>query len=159
MLLVGECDDAPSARIERLRAVLTEASIQSGEVTRIRQAIWSKLMTNMSMSVLCLITGQTARAARADPALADVVPRLLAEAQAIGQSCYADVQRVTRSGPAPDHKPSLLQDYERGRPMEIDTLVHAPAAFARAAGLPTPMLDLLAALAVQKARVKGLYQG
>jgi 2-dehydropantoate 2-reductase len=159
MLLVGECDDAPSARIERLRAVLNEASIQSGEVTRIRQAIWSKLMTNMSMSVLCLITGQTARAARADPALADVVPRLLAEAQAIGQSCYADVQRVTRSGPAPDHKPSLLQDYERGRPMEIDTLVRAPAAFASAAGLSTPMLDLLAGLAVQKARDKGLYQG
>jgi 2-dehydropantoate 2-reductase len=158
MLLVGECDDAPSARIERLRAVLNEASIQSGEVTRIRQAIWSKLMTNMSMSVLCLITGQTARSARADPALADVVPRLLEEAQAIGQSCYADVQRVARSGPAPDHKPSLLQDYERGRPMEIDTLVRAPAAFASAAGLSTPMLDLLAGLAVQKARDKGLYQ-
>jgi len=88
-----------------------------------------------------------------------VVPRLLDEAQAIGQSCCADVQRVTRSGPAPDHKPSLLQDFERGRPMEIDTLVRAPAAFAKAAGLPTPMLDLLAALAIQKARDKGLYQG
>jgi 2-dehydropantoate 2-reductase len=159
MLLVGECDDAPGARIGRLRTVLNEASIQSGEVTRIRRAIWSKLMTNMSMSVLCLITGQTARAARADPALRDVVPRLLDEAQAIGQSCYADVERVTRSGPAPDHKPSLLQDYERGRPMEIDTLVRAPAAFAKAAGLSTPMLDLLAALAVRKARDKGLYQG
>jgi 2-dehydropantoate 2-reductase len=37
--------------------------------------------------------------------------------------------------------------------------VRAPAAFARAAGLSTPMLDLLAALAVQRARDKGLYQG
>jgi 2-dehydropantoate 2-reductase len=159
MLLVGECDDAPGARIGSVRAVLNEAAIQSGEVTRIRRAIWSKLMTNMSMSVLCLVTGQTARAARADPALRDVVPRLLDEAQAIGQSCYADVERVTRSGPAPDHKPSLLQDYERGRPMEIDTLVRAPAAFAKAAGLTTPMLDLLAALAIRQARDKGLYQG
>jgi 2-dehydropantoate 2-reductase len=113
----------------------------------------------MSMSVLCLISGQTARGARIDPALRDVVPRLLDEAQAIGQSCYAEVERVTRSGPAPDHKPSLLQDYERGRPMEIDTLVRAPAAFAKAAELSTPMLDLLAALAIQKARDKGLYQG
>jgi 2-dehydropantoate 2-reductase len=43
--------------------------------------------------------------------------------------------------------------------MEIDTLVRAPAAFAKAAGLSTPMLDLLAALAIQKARDKGLYQG
>jgi 2-dehydropantoate 2-reductase len=159
MLLVGECDDRGSARIERLRALLNEASIQSPPVPQIRQAIWSKLMTNMSMSVLCLISGQTARGARVDPALRDVVPRLLDEAQAIGQSCCADVQRVTRSGPAPDHKPSLLQDYERGRPMEIDTLVRAPAAFAKAAGLSTPTLDLLAALAIQKARDKGLYQG
>jgi 2-dehydropantoate 2-reductase len=159
MLLVGECDDRGSARIERLRALLHEASIQSPPVPRIRQAIWSKLMTNMSMSVLCLISGQTARGARIDPALRDVVPRLLDEAQAIGQSCCADVQRVTRSGPAPDHKPSLLQDFERGRPMEIDTLIRAPAAFAKAAGLSTPMLDLLAALAIQKARDKGLYQG
>jgi 2-dehydropantoate 2-reductase len=159
MLLVGECDDRPSARIERLRAVLNEASIQSPKVERIRQAIWSKLMTNMSMSVLCLITGQTARGAREEPALRDVVPRLLDEAQAIGQSCCPDVQRVTRSGPAPDHKPSLLQDFERGRPMEIDALVRAPAAFARAADLSTPMLDLLASLAIRQARDKGLYPG
>ena len=158
MLLVGECDDAAGARIERLRATLDAASIQSPPVARIREAIWSKLLTNMSMSVLCLITGQTARAVRDDPALRDVVPRLLDEANSIGQSCFPEVKRVTRTGPAPDHKPSLLQDYERGRPMEIDTLVRAPAAFARTAGLSTPMLDLLAALAIRQARDKGLYQ-
>jgi 2-dehydropantoate 2-reductase len=113
----------------------------------------------MSMSVLCLLTGQTARAVRDDPALRDVVPRLLDEANAIAQSCFPGVKRVTRTGPAPDHKPSILQDYELGRPMEIDALVRAPAAFARAAGLSTPMLDLLAALAIRQARDKGLYQG
>jgi 2-dehydropantoate 2-reductase len=158
MLLAGECEDRSTERIERLRAALNEASIQSPPTPRIRQAIWSKLMTNMSMSVLCLITGQTARGARQEPALREVVPRLLEEAQAIGRSCCPAVQRVTRSGPAPDHKPSLLQDFERGRPMEIDALVRAPAAFARAAGLSTPMLDLLAGLAIRQARDKGLYQ-
>jgi 2-dehydropantoate 2-reductase len=158
MLLIGECDDRAGARIERLRTLLDEASIQSPQLTRIREAIWSKLLTNMSMSVLCLITGQTARAVREDPALRDVVPILLDEANSIGQSCFSEVKRVTRSGPAPNHKPSLLQDYERGRPMEIDALVRAPAAFARAAGLSTPMLDLLAALAIRQARDKGLCE-
>jgi 2-dehydropantoate 2-reductase len=57
----------------------------------------------------------------------------------------------------PDRRP--LQDFERGRPLEIDALVRAPAAFARAAGLSTPMLDLLAGLAIRQARDKGLYQG
>jgi 2-dehydropantoate 2-reductase len=157
MLLVGECDDRASERIQRLRAVFEQASIASAPVAHIRETIWSKLLTNMSMSVLCLMTGQTARAVRDDPALRDVVPRLLDEANATGQCGFPGVKRVTRTGPAPDHKPSILQDFERGRPMEIDTLVRAPAAFARAAGVSTPMLDLLAGLAIQKARDKGLY--
>ena len=159
MLQVGECDDRASTRIEGLRSLLNDASIQSQQVARIRETIWSKLLTNMSMSVLCLLTGQTARAVRDDPALREVVPRLLDEANTVAQRYIPDVKRVTRSGPAPDHKPSILQDYELGRAMEIDVLVKAPAAFARAAGLPTPMLDLMAALAIQKAREKGLYRG
>jgi 2-dehydropantoate 2-reductase len=157
VLQIGECDDRQSERIEKLRAMLNDASIASPPVPRIRETIWSKLLTNMSMSVLCLLTGQTARAVRDDAALRDVVPRLLDEANSIALSCYPEVKRVTRTGPAPDHKPSILQDYELGRAMEIDVLVKAPAAFARAAGLSTPMLDLLAGLAIRQARDKGLY--
>jgi 2-dehydropantoate 2-reductase len=158
-LLIGECDDRQSARVMKLRAALNEASIDSAEVTQIRETIWSKLLTNMSMSVLCLLTGQTARAVRDDPDLAEIVPRLLDEANSVAQRCFPEVKRVTRSGPAPDHKPSILQDYELGRVMEIDVLVRAPAAFARAAGLSTPMLDMMAALAIRQARDKGLHQG
>ena len=158
-LLIGECDDGHSERIARLRTALNESSIESPDVTEIREAIWSKLLTNMSMSVLCLLTGQTARGVRDEPALAEVIPRLLDEANSIAQSCYPDVKRVTRSGPTPAHKPSILQDFELGRAMEIDVLVRAPAAFARAAGLSTPMLDLMAGLAIRQARDKGLYQG
>jgi 2-dehydropantoate 2-reductase len=157
-LLVGECDDRASERIARLRDTLDAASIESPPASRIRETIWSKLLTNMSMSVLCLLTGQTARAVRDEPALRDVVPRLLDEANAVAQSCCPGVKRVTRTGPAPEHKPSILQDFELGRAMEIDALVRAPAAFARAAGLSTPMLDLMAGLAIQKARDKGLYK-
>ncbi|MCC8939353.1 2-dehydropantoate 2-reductase [Bradyrhizobium sp. Arg68] len=158
-LLIGECDDRPSERIAQLRAALNGASIESPEVKEIRETIWSKLLTNMSMSVLCLLTGLTARGVRDDPAMQEVIPRLLDEANAIATRYIPAVKRVTRSGPAPDHKPSILQDFELGRAMEIDVLVRAPAAFARAAGLAAPMLDLMAALAIQKARDKGLYSG
>ena len=159
MLLIGECDDRVSERIEKLRATLAAASIASAPVPKIRETIWSKLLTNMSMSVLCSLTGQTARGVRDEPALRDVIPRLLDEANAVAQSCCPEVKRVTRSGPAPDHKPSILQDYELGRAMEIDVLVKAPAAFARAADLSTPMLDLMAGLAIRQARDRGLYPG
>jgi 2-dehydropantoate 2-reductase len=158
MLLIGECDDRANDRIGKLRAALESASIASAPVAQIRETIWSKLLTNMSMSVLCLLTGQTARAVRDEPSLQHVIPRLLDEANAVGQSCIPAVKRLSRSGPAPEHKPSILQDYELGRAMEIDVLVRAPAAFARAANLSTPMLDLIAGLAIQRARDKGLYK-
>lgn len=156
-LVVGECDDRATERIAQLRAVLNDSGIESPFVADIREAIWSKLLTNMSLSVLCLLTGLTARAVRNDPAFASVIPRLLDESNEIAQHYIPEVKRATRSGPAPNHKPSLLQDYELGRAMEIDVLVRAPAAFARAARLSTPMLDVIAALATQKARDKGLY--
>ncbi len=158
MLLIGECDDRASERIGKLRAALEAASIASAPVAQIRESIWSKLLTNMSMSVLCLLTGQTARAVRDEPSLQHVIPRLLEEANAVGQSCIPAVKRLSRTGPAPEHKPSILQDYELGRAMEIDVLVRAPAAFARAANLSTPLLDMLAGLAIQRARDKGLYK-
>jgi 2-dehydropantoate 2-reductase len=83
-----------------------------------------------------------------------VVPRLLAEAQAIAQSCIPGVKRNARGGTPVAHKPSLLQDYEQGRPMEIDTLIKAPAALGRSGGVATPMLDMLAALATRMARAR-----
>jgi 2-dehydropantoate 2-reductase len=156
-LLIGECDDRNCERITKLRGVFNDARLESPPVAEIREAIWSKLLTNMSLSVLCLLTGQTARGVRDDPAFAEVIPRMLTEANDIAQHFIPEVKRVSRSGPAPNHKPSLLQDYELGRAMEIDVLVKAPAAFARTAGLATPTLDLIAALAIQKARDKGLY--
>ena len=110
MLLIGECDDRTSERIGKLRGVLEGASIASASVAQIRETIWSKLLTNMSMSVLCLLTGQTARAVRDEPSLQHVIPRLLEEANAVGQSCIPAVKRLSRTGPAPEHKPSILQD-------------------------------------------------
>ena len=56
-----------------------------------------------------------------------------------------------------DHRPSILQDYDLGRPMEIEAIVRAPLAFARSAGVPTPTLDVVEALTVSMAESKGLY--
>jgi 2-dehydropantoate 2-reductase len=52
----------------------------------------------------------------------------------------------------------MLQDYERGRPMEIEAQLMAPLAFARARQVATPTLDTLAALVAHKAAAKGLYE-
>ena len=66
-----------------------------------------------------------------------------------------------RYGPTrvyPDHRPSILQDYELGRPMEVESIVRAPLAFARSAGMDTPTLDAIEAICVSLATSKGLYE-
>jgi 2-dehydropantoate 2-reductase len=57
------------------------------------------------------------------------------------------------------HRPSILQDLEAGRPMEIDALYSVPLDLARMAGVTTPMLDLLVGLIKAKAQARGLYAG
>ena len=54
--------------------------------------------------------------------------------------------------PTSPHKSSMLQDFERNRPPEIDGILTSVQAFARAAALPTPRLDAVTALVIEKAR-------
>ncbi len=53
----------------------------------------------------------------------------------------------------------MLQDLERGRPMEIDALVTAVQELGRLVGVATPYLDAVLALVKQRARVAGCYAG
>jgi len=161
-LTVGEPDDRASSRIAALRAALEAARIGSPPTTDIRQAVWGKLTLNLGSSILCLLAEVTVAGLMADPALAAVRARLSAEGRAIAAVHGVALEAAVRPGPAlaapARHKPSMLQDYERGRPMEIEAQVLAPLAFARAAALPAPTLEALAPLAAHKAAAKGLYE-
>ena len=55
------------------------------------------------------------------------------------------------------HKTSMLQDLERGRPMEIDPLVTVVQEMGRLTQIPTPALDAVLALVAQRAKIAGLY--
>ena len=61
--------------------------------------------------------------------------------------------RIARSSKIA-HRPSILQDLDAGRAMEIDALFTVPLQLAREAGVPTPVLDLSVAL-VTRAAVGG----
>lgn len=155
-LIIGRVDDALDGRVDALRAALTKAGLLSPVAPDIRHVVWTKLVNNMTVSVLCLLTGMTARAAVEDPELSPLVRHLFGEAYGVA-AAHGSTLAPPTGGRAPDHKPSILQDFEQGRELEIDALVRGPAAFARAAGLDTPILDTLAGLAIQKARASGLY--
>jgi len=92
----------------------------------------------------------------ADPAIAALRARITEEARAIARAHGVEPEGAPLPPPhasgGPEHKTSMLQDYERGRPMEIDAILHAPLWFARAAGVPAPNLEAVVALVAHKAK-------
>ncbi len=151
---------ASQARLQEIQAALTESGIAAPPVDDIRRVIWSKLLVNMSGSTIALATENRSSICRTDTALAEIYRRLVQEgleiAAAHGYPLAEQINPDTMLARLVDHKPSLLQDYEQGRPMEVAEIVLAPAAFARAAGIATPTLDTLAAIVTRRARDRGL---
>lgn len=148
------------AAVAGLRALFDSAGIASPPVDDIRTAVWSKLIVNACASSIAVATGNPS-AISEDARLRAVFERSVAEAIAIA-SAYGhrpagpiDLSRWTAQRAR--HRPSLLQDLESGRPMEVAEMLLAPVAFARAAGLDTPTLDALTGLAARRAIDRGLY--
>lgn len=164
MLVIGAPDRRDSQRLRDLRAALEKSGMSSPAPEDIRQSVWAKLVQNIGNSSLCLLTESPVSDVVGDAELRELNRRAKAEAAAIAQALGVDIARAPQrpsgghvSG-ALGHKPSMLQDYERGRPMEIEALLIAPHAMARAAGVSTPTLDALIPLAAHKAAAKGLYK-
>lgn len=162
MLVVGEIDDRPSDRIAALRALLGAAGMHSPHAADIRQSVWDKLLLNFGSS-LCVPLGEPLSALAAEPALRAVRERIVGEGRAIAQAHGVSLEGVPKrpggvqTAGATSHKPSMLQDYEIGRPMEVDAILAVPCEFARAAGVAAPTLEAVHALVARMAARKGLY--
>jgi 2-dehydropantoate 2-reductase len=163
MIVVGEIDTRQTPRVQALRAALEAADVSSPPVEDVRQSIWSKLAQILANSTVCTLTGATVAQARADAGLAKLLKTAGDEVRAIARSLGVHLERAPErpsgghSSNAAAHKPSMLQDYERGRPMEIEAQLKAPLELAHAAQVATPTLDALVALTAHKAAAKGLY--
>ena len=157
-LLLGELDDAQTGRLAELRGAFEASGIGSPAIPVIRASVWSKLIMNISSSILAAVAGAPTAELRADAAFERLFQRLHAEACAIASACLPAFDPPPPLKARGGHTPSILQDYERRRPMEIDGLVIAPLQFARAAGVETPTFDALATLLVEKAVRAGLHK-
>jgi 2-dehydropantoate 2-reductase len=81
-----------------------------------------------------------------------------AVAELLGVRFRVDVERrIDGAGRVGAHKTSMLQDLERGRPLEIDALVTSVQELGQRVGLPIPTIDTVLALTRQRATVAGLH--
>lgn len=162
VLVLGEPHDRPTPRVQALAAALEKSEIQAPIETDIRRTVWAKLAINLWSSSIGVVTEGSVKENLADPALAELRPRMQAEARAIAAAHGVNVEGAPLPPPppsgGPQHKTSMLQDYEQGRPMEVDAILMAPLRFARAANVLAPTLEAVIALAAHKARKKGLWK-
>lgn len=164
LFILGEPSGILSDRVQSLGRAFNAAGLKTEVSRRIQQDIWMKFLGNMSMGPMSALTGSTLLDIAEDPGARKLCMDLMTEAIAVGSKFGLDPgmtveQRMDLGAALGRFKTSMLQDFEKRRPMEIDTLSSVLIEMARFAGVPVPTIETVHALVVFKARLAGLYPG
>jgi 2-dehydropantoate 2-reductase len=161
---LGEPSGEITDDVRDLSALFTDAGLKAPVLDRIRDEIWLKLWGNVCLNPISALTHATLDVICSDPDTRALSKAIMLETQTIaerfGVKFRVDVERrIEGARKVGAHKTSMLQDLERGRPMEIDPLVTVVQEMGRLTGTPTPALDAVLALVAQRAKIAGLYDG
>jgi len=159
---LGEPDGSRSPRIAALSEALIAAGFKAPVRPRIRDEIWVKLWGNLAFNPLSALTTQTLDVITGEPELRAICRTMMVEAQAIGERLGVrfgiDVdRRIAGGAEVGAHRTSMLQDLEKGRPMEIDALLGVVVEFAEMLDLPAPTCRTVLGLVRARARAAGCY--
>jgi 2-dehydropantoate 2-reductase len=149
---LGELDGSQTDRIAALSGVLISAGLKAPVQPRIRQELWVKLMGNAVFNPLSALTRASLGAMAESPVLAPVVRAAMEEVDAVADRLGIAIpvsidQRIRGAARVGNHKTSMLQDLESGRPMEIDAITGSVVELAGRLGVPVPHLETLYASA------------
>ncbi len=162
-IIIGEPTGQISARAEAAAKILIAGGMAAPVVANIRDAVWTKLLSNFSSGTLAVLSQSSFKTIYAEEACREATRRTFAEGSAIavamGCQVSSDAEDVLQRLSPSAHKPSILQDLELGRAMEVDAIYAIPLEMARLVGAPTPTLDLLVTLVKLRAKAAGLYGG
>ena len=159
---VGEPDGSISERAARLSEAMIAAGLDAPAVPDIRSWIWIKMISSLSWNPVAVLTRSTLGEICAEPNAVAIIHRMMEEADAVAARLGAVPpmtidQRVGVARDAGAHKMSMLQDLERGRPLEVDVLFGSLAAMRDIVNIKTPTIDDIYALV--KLHVAALERG
>lgn len=143
--LIGEPDGSDSRRAKDVAALFNRAGLGAAVSRDLRRDIWHKLVLNAGFNPLCALTRRSTAGVTADRELATTARRIIEETLAVAAALGWDIRdevdaaAVVRSGG--DWRPSMLQDIDRGRPIEVEAILGQVHEFARHVGVPTPAID------------------
>ena len=159
---LGEPDRSRSERLSRVTAALEAAGLAVALQDDIRDAVWVKMWGNVSFSPMAVLTTSRLGPLVERDDLRALGIAIMEEVQAVGEALGVTFHstiaaRIEGTRRVSGHKTSILQDLERGKPMEVDGITGAVVELGRLLGIDTPMVDLVYGLMRQRAREAGLY--
>jgi 2-dehydropantoate 2-reductase len=161
-LIVGEPMGGESDRVRRLGDALKQAGFEVTVSAGVRRDIWYKLWGNMTINPVSAITGAPTDRVLDDPLVLSFCSAAMREAAAVGAQIGCTIEQqpedrhaITRK--LGSFKPSMLQDVEAGRTLELDALVGVVREIAQRVGVATPNIDALLGITRLFARTRRLY--
>jgi len=138
---IGEPDGTRSDRCRRIAEALIASGLRCPITAHIRQEIWVKLLGNASLNPVSALTHATLVQMMRDPGVAAVIRNIMQEVEAVSRKLGMELpvsidQRMAGAEKVGDHKTSMLQDLEAGRPMELEALVGSVVELGEILGLP-----------------------
>jgi len=140
---LGEPDGSRSDRCRRIAEALIASGLRCPVTTHLRQEIWVKLLGNASLNPVSALTRATVAQMVRDPGVCSVIRSVMREVEAVSSKLGMELpvsidQRIAGAEKVGEHKTSMLQDLEAGRPLELEALVGSVVELGERLGLPMP---------------------
>lgn len=140
---IGEPDGSRSDRSRKIAETLVASGLRCPITTRIRHEIWVKVLGNASLNPLSALTRATLVQMVRDQGVSSLIRNIMQEVEAVSQKLGMELpvsigQRMAGAEKVGEHKTSMLQDLEAGRPMELEALVGAVVELGERVGLRMP---------------------
>jgi len=143
---LGEPSGVQSDRILKISKALIGSGLKAPIRNNIRQEIWTKLIGNLAFNPLSVITGETLDVLASKKENKDIAYAVMKEASLIMEKLKIPLnisidQRIEGAAKVGAHKTSMLQDYERGKELELDALVVAVKEIGDLLSIKTPFIN------------------
>ncbi len=160
---IGEPDGSISPRCQAFSEAMAAGGLKCPITPDIRAELWIKLMGNVALNPLSVLTGATLGELCTHPStrtlVRGIMEEALAVAAALGSHPRIDVERrLEGARKVGDHKTSMLQDYEAGKTLELAAIATAVIELAELVGVAVPRLQAVHA-AVDLAMTSTFAQG
>jgi 2-dehydropantoate 2-reductase len=140
---LGEPDGSRSGRICDIAEALIRCGFRAPITTRIRHEVWVKILGNISFNPISALTRATLVEMARDPETSALVRSMMNEAESVAAGIGLDLpvsieQRMAGAEKVGEHKTSMLQDLEAGRPLELEALVGSVLELGERLGIRMP---------------------